>query len=81
MRKWYFRDLNVYTVDFHEHRSEHQLGMAKEFKDIKGVYIAHTKWCLFKLLDDYRSLKPSTIENIKESKALVCFLKKEIFVT
>lgn len=65
--------------DLQEHRSEHQLGMAKEFSKREGVYIAYTKSQLFELLKQYKKLKPVSKEITQEKEMLVHFLKEKIF--
>jgi UDP-N-acetylglucosamine transferase subunit ALG13 len=64
--------------ELNEHRSEHQISTAKQFKDKKGIYIVDNKLALFSLLDQMNTLVPPemTISGTKEQ--LVNFLKMKV---
>ena len=65
--------------ELNEHRSEHQISTAKQFKDKKGIYIVDDKLALFSLLDQMDTLVPPEITNNGTKDQLINFLKTQVF--
>jgi UDP-N-acetylglucosamine transferase subunit ALG13 len=64
--------------DLNEHRSEHQISTAKQFKDKKGIYIVDDKLALFSLLDQMETLAPPKMTNNGTKEQLINFLKTQV---
>jgi UDP-N-acetylglucosamine transferase subunit ALG13 len=64
--------------ELNEHRSEHQISTAKQFKDKKGIYIVDDKLTLFSLLDDMKALVPPEMASNGNKEQLVSFLKMKV---
>jgi UDP-N-acetylglucosamine transferase subunit ALG13 len=61
-----------------EHRSEHQVATAKQFRDKKGIYIVDDKIALFSLLDKKESLLYPEITSNEKKQQLIRFLKLQV---
>lgn len=64
--------------ELNEHRSEHQVATAEQFKGKTGIYIVEDQFELVQLLDRMDSLQPPRQEKIKEKEQLVNFLKMQV---
>jgi UDP-N-acetylglucosamine transferase subunit ALG13 len=61
-----------------EHRSEHQIATANQFKAKTGIYIVENQIELIKVLDRLDSLVSPKQENSKARSLLVSFLKTQV---
>ena len=64
--------------ELQEHRSEHQISTAKQFKDKKGIYIVEDKAQLFNLLDKIDTLTPPEKINNNTKQQLINFIKQNV---
>lgn len=61
-----------------EHRNEHQLATAKQFKNKQGIYVAFTDDELLKLLDSYKALDTGELLSPHADQSLISAIQSFI---
>jgi UDP-N-acetylglucosamine transferase subunit ALG13 len=64
--------------ELNEHRSEHQVATAEQFKEKTGIYIVEEQFELVQLLDRMDSLLRPKQENINAKEQLINFLRMQV---